>query len=58
MTIDQVPMVDESVEDAYLDAMDSLRLYSDFHPEWKKVYNSITQYTIALRGLPTREPGT
>ena len=51
-------MVDESVEDAYLDAMDSLRLYSDFHPEWKKVYNSITQYTIALRGLPTREPGT
>jgi hypothetical protein len=58
MAADQVPMVDESVEDAYLDAMDSLWLYSASHPEWKKVYDSIIQYTIALRGLPTREPGT
>jgi hypothetical protein len=51
-------LVEDSTEDAFLDAMDSIRLYSHSHPEWKRVYSGIIAHVEHLKGVPLREPGT
>jgi len=58
MAIIRDVLVEDPTEDAFLDALDTLRLYSHRHPEWKRVYEGIVAHVDRLKGVPLREPGT
>lgn len=43
----------------YEDALDSIRMYSILHPEWRLVLKHIEEYVMALEGnVGLHEPGT
>lgn len=45
--------------EAYEDALDSIRLFSARHPEWRQILRAIENYvTVLERDVGKHEPGT
>lgn len=58
-TTNSANLCSKTDSEAYEDAMDSIRLFCEFHPSWKRVLKAIETYVSSLEeGVGRHEPGT